>query len=121
MVKTSSVPASVLSKFHDAIFYYWVRESHACGIITVQLILGYNSLEGLLSKNAINRDLSYKISQEIFYNYEEKTEDRDLEVGKKRRVCRFPFHMGGIRYLLHKHNINTEMQVCCEIVVGLNQ
>ena len=69
MVKNSSVPASRLSKNFNAIFYHQLRESQACGIITVQWFPGDNNLIGFLSKNKINGDLHYKFLQEMFYNF----------------------------------------------------
>ena len=43
-VTNSSLPASILSKYHNIIFYHRVKEAHACGIIKVQWILGDNNL-----------------------------------------------------------------------------
>ena len=59
--------------------------------------------------------------QEILYNFTERVEYRYLEVANKILVCRFPFHMGVLRYLVHERTIGNEIQVCWEIVVGLNQ
>ena len=91
VVKNSNVSASTWSKRHNFICYHWVREAHACGVITVQWIPGEKNLVDLLSKTTITRDLIYKFVLEIFYNFMVKVKYWDLEVGKKYKCVGFHY------------------------------
>ena len=68
VVTNSSVPASVLSKRHNAICYHRVREAQAAGIIRVGWIEGKHNIADLFTKTTLATNQKHYIVTGIFNN-----------------------------------------------------
>ena len=68
MVINSSVPASVLNKIHNTIYYHRLRESHADGTLRVGWIPGEYNLADLLTKTTMAVNMRHGMVDLILYN-----------------------------------------------------
>ena len=68
MVKNSSIPAPVLNKIHDNIFYHRVRESQAYVTLMVGWIPCEYNLAHLLTRNKMRGNIRHVMIELIFYN-----------------------------------------------------